>query len=502
MASEFTVPSSAPAVPGDARRAIYNIIDGAQVAGIRTFPKIDPVDGTVIADVHEAGSEHVDRAVTAARAAFDGPWGRMSVPGRAALMRRVADLIESRADELTAAEVGDTGKPVSLARELDVARAAANFRSFADTGSAAGMDSYLTELPGGRQALNYAVRKPLGVVAVIVPWNLPLLLLTWKLAPALIAGNTVVIKPSEETPSSATLLAEILLEAGLPAGVVNVVHGFGPGSAGEFLTSHRDIDGVTFTGESSTGSAIMRAVAPRVRPVSFELGGKNAAVVFADADLDAAVAGLARSTYLNTGQVCLCTERIYIERSIFADVAAGLTEHAQRLRLGRPEEATTTTGPLISQTHRDKVRSYFDLAVEEGATVLTGGGIPTLGGGLDTGSWIEPTLWTGLDNSHRTVREEVFGPVAALIPFDSEEEAIALANDTDYGLAAVTWTSDLSRGHRVAQRMRVGMSWVNTWYLRDLRSPFGGTGLSGIGREGGMHSMDFYTEPTNVCVQL
>jgi aminomuconate-semialdehyde/2-hydroxymuconate-6-semialdehyde dehydrogenase len=298
------------------------------------------------------------------------------------------------------------------------------------------------------------------------------------------------------------MLAEILLDAGLPAGVVNVVHGSGHESAGEFLTTHPGIDGVTFTGASSTGSAIMRAVAPRVRPVSFELGGKNAAVVFADADLELAIAGLARSTYLNTGQVCLCTERIYVERAIFDDVAAGLVEQAARLRLGRPENPATTTGPLISQKHREKVLSYFQLAHEGGATVLAGGGIPTVGDGLDGGSWIEPTLFTGLDNSHRTVREEIFGPVATLIPFDSEDEAVALANDTDYGLAAVTWTNDLTRGHRVAQRMRVGMSWVNSWYLRDLRSPFGGVGLSGIGREGGHHSLEFYTATTNVCVQL
>jgi aminomuconate-semialdehyde/2-hydroxymuconate-6-semialdehyde dehydrogenase len=502
MPSETMTPSLRAAEQTPAPRAIHNMIAGERVEGIRSFEKLSPVDGTLIAEVHEAGTEQVDRAVAAARAAFDGPWGRMTVAERARLLRGVADAIDRRAEELVAAEVGDTGKPEALARDLDIARAAANFRSFADTVSAAGLDSFLTELPDGRRALNYAVRKPLGVVAVIVPWNLPLLLLTWKLAPALATGNTVVIKPSEETPSSATLLAEILAEAGVPAGVVNVVHGFGAGSAGEALTRHPGIDGVTFTGESSTGSAIMRAVAPRVRPVSFELGGKNAALVFADADLDAAVAGLARSTYLNTGQVCLCTERIYVERAVFDDVAAGLAEHAARLRLGRPEDPATTTGPLISQAHRDKVMTYFDLAREEGATLLAGGGIPTLGDGLDGGSWIEPTLWTGLDNSHRTVREEVFGPVAALIPFDTEEEAVALANDTEYGLAAVTWTTDLTRGHRVAQQMRTGMSWVNTWYLRDLRSPFGGVGLSGIGREGGHHSLDFYTEPTNVCVQL
>ncbi|MFE6996487.1 2-hydroxymuconic semialdehyde dehydrogenase [Microbacterium sp. NPDC057659] len=502
MAPETMTPPLPAAERSGNPRAIRNMIAGEPVDGIRTFLKVNPVDGSVIGEVHEAGAEQVDRAVAAARAAFDGPWGRMPVAERARLLRRVADAIDRRADELVAAEVGDTGKPETLARDLDVARAAANFRSFADTVSTAGLDSYLTDLPDGRHALNYAVRKPLGVVAVIVPWNLPLLLLTWKLAPALATGNTVVIKPSEETPSSATLLAEILAEAGVPAGVVNVVHGFGTDSAGEMLTRHPGIDGVTFTGESSTGSAIMRAVAPRVRPVSFELGGKNAAVVFADADLDAAIAGLARSTYLNTGQVCLCTERIYVQRAIFDDVAAGLAEQASRLRLGRPENPATTTGPLISQAHREKVQSYLRLAVEEGATVLAGGGVPTLGDGLDGGSWIEPTLWAGLDNSHRVVREEVFGPVAALIPFDTEDEAVALANDTDYGLAAVTWTTDLSRGHRVAQRMNVGMSWVNTWYLRDLRSPFGGVGLSGIGREGGTHSLDFYTEPTNVCVQL
>ncbi len=481
---------------------IRNFIGGEFVDGVRAFDKFNPIDGSLIGEVHEAGADEVSRAVAAARAALEGSWGRTTVAERARIMRRIADTIDQRFDELVAAEIGDTGKPEALARDLDVARAAANFRAAADTISAAGLDSFLTEFADGRSALNYAIRKPLGVVAIIVPWNLPLLLLTWKLAPALAAGNTVVIKPSEETPSSATLLAAILAEAGVPPGVVNVVHGFGEGSAGAFLTAHPGIDAVTFTGESSTGSAIMRAVAPRVRPVSFELGGKNAAIVFADANLDAAIAGLARSTYLNTGQVCLCTERIYVERSVFNDVAAGLAEHAARLRLGRPEDPATTTGPLISQAHRQKVLSYFELAQAEGATILTGGGIPTLGDGLDGGSWIQPTLWSGLDNSNRVVREEVFGPVAALIPFDTEEEAIALANDTDYGLAAVTWTSDLTRGHRVAQRMQVGMSWVNSWYLRDLRSPFGGVGLSGIGREGGRHSLDFYTESTNVCVQL
>jgi aminomuconate-semialdehyde/2-hydroxymuconate-6-semialdehyde dehydrogenase len=485
-------------------RAVHNFVAGEFVdsAGGRTWDKLDPVDGRVTAQVDEADAALVDRAVRAARRALEGSWGTSTVAQRTTLLRKVADRIEERFEEFVLAESADTGKPLAQARELDVARAVANFRSFADTVAAAGQPSFMTDLANGRQALNYAVRKPLGVVAVIVPWNLPLLLLTWKVAPALACGNTVVVKPSEQTPTSATLLAEVLDEAGVPAGVYNVVHGFGPDSAGQFLVEHPGIDGVTFTGSSATGAGIMKAVAPRVRPVSFELGGKNAAIVFADTDLEAALDGLTKSVFANTGQVCLCTERVYVQRPIFDDVAAGLVERARALRMGRPENAATTTGPLISAEHREKVLSYYRLAEQAGAKTLIGGGIPSLGAGLDGGYWIEPTLWTGLTNADRPVREEIFGPVAALVPFDTEDEAVRLANDTDYGLASSVWTTNLARGHRVAQRMNVGMSWVNTWFLRDLRSPFGGVGLSGIGREGGEHSLEFYTEPTNICVQL
>ncbi|MGX6509622.1 2-hydroxymuconic semialdehyde dehydrogenase [Rhodococcus sp. SJ-2] len=481
---------------------ILNVVGAQRVPGRRVFDKVNPVDGSVNVQVHEADQSVVDQAVSAARASLTGPWASMPVTTRAELLRRIADVIDERFEDLVAAEIADTGKPEKLVRELDVPRAAHNFRAFADIISSAGLDSFLTDLSDGSSALNYAVRKPLGVVAVIVPWNLPLLLLTWKLAPALACGNAVVVKPSEETPSTATLLAEIMTQAGLPDGVYNVVHGFGVDSAGEYLTTHPDVDGVTFTGESSTGSAIMRAVAPSVRPVSFELGGKNAALVFADCDLDKTIDGLTRSIFLNTGQVCLCTERVYIQRPIFETVVERLTERARQLTLGDPMNPETTTGPLISQEHRKKVLSYFDLARSEGANTVVGGGIPQLGQDLERGAWVEPTLWTGLDNSSRVVREEIFGPAAALIPFDTEEEAIRMANDTKYGLAAAVWTTDLQRGHRVAQQMKVGMAWVNTWYLRDLRSPFGGVGLSGIGREGGMHSLHFYSEPTNVCVQL
>ncbi|RCG13517.1 2-hydroxymuconic semialdehyde dehydrogenase [Streptomyces reniochalinae] len=467
----------------------------------RSFENVDPATGAAHSLVHEADDHLVDRAVTAARKAT-GAWARTPVRDRTAVLRRAADLIEERFEEFVAAETADTGKPVAQARDLDVARAVANFRTFADVVAAAGQESFLTDLPGGHQALNYAVRKPLGVVAVIVPWNLPLPLLTWKVAPALACGNAVVVKPSDQTPGSATLLAEVLAEAGLPAGAYNIVHGFGGDSAGAHLTAHPGVDGVTFTGSSATGAHVMRTVAPRVRPVSFELGGKNAALVFADADLDEALDGLTRSVFANTGQVCLCTERVYVQRSVFADVVDGLVERARSRRLGPPRDEATTTGPLISKTHRDKVLGYLALAEQAGAKVLTGGGVPRLGPELDGGSWIEPTLWTGLTHADRPVREEIFGPVAALIPFDTEEEAAALANDTDYGLAASVWTSDLRRGHRVAQAMNVGMAWVNTWFLRDLRSPFGGVGLSGIGREGGASSLHFYTEPTNVCVHL
>lgn len=477
---------------------VRNFIAGEYVDGVGLFDDVNPVDGSLVAQVHLADERVVDDAVRAARAAMDGSWGRSTVPERVAVLRRIADRIDERAEDLLAAEIRDTGKPVELARTLDIARASANFRAFADMMSSAGLDAYLTQPATGGTALQYAVRRPLGVVGVIVPWNLPLLLLTWKVAPALATGNTVVVKPSEETPASAALLGEIMAEAGLPDGVYNVVQGFG--ETGAAITTHPNVDGITFTGESRTGATIMKAVADRVLPVSFELGGKNAALVFDDADLEKTVAGLTRSIFTNTGQVCLCTERVYIQRGIFDDVVAGLLENARGLKLGAPRAEGTTTGPLISVEHREKVRSYAELAEQEGAETILGGGVPAMGEELDGGWWFEPTLWTGLQQTDRAMREEIFGPVAGLIPFETEEEAIRLANDTAYGLASSVWTGSLERAHRVAPQMNVGLSWVNTWYLRDLRAPFGGSGLSGIGREGGTHSFDFYTEPVNIAI--
>jgi len=483
-------------------KSIQNYINGQFVRGKREFADVNPADGSVIAEVTEADDALVDDAVQAARKALRGEWGRIGVRERAARLHKVADTIESRFDCFLKAEVADTGKPVALAAKLDVPRAAANFRVFADAIKMAGIESFQTETPDGRSALNYAVRKPLGVVGIITPWNLPLLLLTWKVAPALACGNTVVVKPSEETPATATLLAEAMQDAGIPNGVYNVVHGFGPGSAGEFLTQHPDVNAVTFTGESQTGAAIMKAVAPSVKPVSFELGGKNAAIVFADCDFEETVRGLADAAFLNTGQVCLCAERIYVERAIFERLVDALKLKAENLRAGWPMEQDTNLGPLISAQHRDKVMGYYRLARQEGATVVTGGGVPEFGDARDKGFYIQPTIYTGLAESARCVKEEIFGPVCHVAAFDSEDEAVAMANDTRYGLAASVWTTNLKRGHTIAQQMNVGITWVNCWFLRDLRTPFGGVGFSGIGREGGIHSLNFYSELNNICVRL
>jgi len=481
---------------------LQHFIGGTFVDSGDTFANHSPIDGHELSRVCEARQSDVERAVEAARSALQGPWGKMSVVERAAWLHRVADGIEARFDEFVAAEVADTGRPIQQARTLDVARGIANFRTFADLIKTAGGECFETVGADGDEYLNYVTRKPLGVVGIISPWNLPLLLFTWKVAPALAMGNCVVAKPSEETPTSATLLAEVMRDVGLPAGVFNLVHGHGPNAAGEWLTRSPGIDAVTFTGESRTGSAIMKAVADGVKNVSFELGGKNAAVVFADADFDAAVDGVVRSSFTNAGQVCLCSERVYVERPIFDRFIAAFKQKTEALRVGSPYEAGTTTGPLISRGHRDKVLSYCRLAVEEGAIVVTGGTVPSFDNACDDGAFILPTIWTGLPDTARTVTEEIFGPVCHVAPFDAEGEVVRRVNDSPYGLAASVWTSNLLRGHRVARQIETGIVWVNAWFVRDLRTPFGGAKLSGFGREGGRHSMDFYSELTNVCVKV
>ncbi|MDF0730094.1 2-hydroxymuconic semialdehyde dehydrogenase [Pseudomonas entomophila] len=479
-----------------------NYVNGQWVESPRTFEDISPVDGTLVAVVHEASQALVDEAVQAGHRAVAGAWGRTSATERVAVLRRIADEMERRQADFLAAEMADTGKPLAMASAIDVPRGIANFRTFADILATAPLDSHRLDLPDGAYALNYAARKPLGVVGVISPWNLPLLLLTWKVAPALACGNAVVVKPSEDTPGTATLLAEVMHAAGVPEGVFNLVHGFGPNSAGEFISRHPDISAITFTGESRTGTTIMRAAAEGVKPVSFELGGKNAAIIFADCDFDKMIDGMMRALFLNSGQVCLCSERVYVERPLFERFCSAIAERIKAMKVDWPHDPATQMGPLISAKHRDKVLSYFELARQEGATFIAGGGVPRFGDARDNGAWVEPTVIAGLSDDARSVREEIFGPICHVSPFDSEREVIARANDTRYGLAATVWTNNLSRAHRVSEAMRVGISWVNTWFMRDLRTPFGGAGLSGIGREGGMHSLNFYSELTNVCVRI
>ena len=487
-----------------ARRDATHFIDGVFTAGTtgKFWDNRSPIDDSLIGRVPEGGKGEVDAAVRAAKAALDGAWGRMTIGERTDLLAAVADEINARFDEFLAAECLDTGKPYGLASHLDIPRGAANFKMFADTVKTVSTETFVTPTADGKGALNYALRRPKGVIAVISPWNLPLLLMTWKVGPALACGNTVVVKPSEETPLTATLLGEVMNKVGVPHGVYNVVHGFGPESAGEFLTQHPLVNGITFTGETRTGEAIMRQAAIGVRQVSFELGGKNPAIVFADADLDKSIEGTMRSAFANCGQVCLGTERIYVERPIFDAFVARLKSGAEALRCGRPEDPATSLGPLISQEHRRKVLAYYRKAVEEGATVVTGGGIPDVPVDFAQGAWVEPTIWTGLADDASTVNEEIFGPCCHIRPFDTEEEAIRLANATPYGLAAAVWTENLSRAHRVSAQLDVGICWVNSWFLRDLRTAFGGAKQSGIGREGGLHSLEFYTELSNVCIKL
>jgi aminomuconate-semialdehyde/2-hydroxymuconate-6-semialdehyde dehydrogenase len=474
-----------------------HFIDGKFVPSLdgKTFDNINPANEELLGTVAEGGVPEVDLAVAAARKALNGPWKKMSANERVAVLRKVGDLILERKDELAALESLDTGKPVWLSGSIDVPRSAYNFHFFSDyirtiTNEATQMDDV---------ALNYAIRRPVGVIALINPWNLPLLLLTWKLAPALAAGNTVVLKPAELTPMTATVLAEICRDAGVPDGVVNVVHGFGPNSAGSALVEHPDVNAISFTGETTTGKIIMASAAKTLKRLSYELGGKNPNIIFADSNLDEVIETTLKSSFINQGEVCLCGSRIYVERSAYDLFLEKFVAKTKELVVGDPFDGKTKVGALISEEHYERVNSYVRLALEEGGTIATGGKRPA---GLDKGYFLEPTIITGLTRDCRVVKEEIFGPVVTVIPFDSEEEVLDQVNDSHYGLSATVWTNDLRRAHRVAGLIEAGIVWVNTWFLRDLRTPFGGMKQSGIGREGGMHSFEFYSELTNICIKL
>ncbi|MBV2263433.1 MAG: 2-hydroxymuconic semialdehyde dehydrogenase [Thauera sp.] len=481
---------------------ILNFIDGEYVATDKWYENRNPINNKVIGMVAEAGEKEVDAAVKAAKAALKGPWGSMSLQKRIELLEALVVEINNRFDDFLEAECADTGKPKSMASHVDIPRGAANFKVFADMVKNVPTEFFEMSTPDGGKAINYGYRRPVGVVGVICPWNLPLLLMTWKVGPALACGNTVVVKPSEDTPRTAALLGEVMNKVGIPKGVYNVVNGFGANSAGAFLTAHPDVDALTFTGETRTGEVIMKAAANGSRPVSLEMGGKNAAIVFADCDFDKAIEGTLRSAFLNCGQVCLGTERVYVERPIFDKFVAALKAGAEGMKIGVPDDPTANFGPLVSKKHQEKVLSYYKVAVEEGATVVTGGGVPDMPGELADGCWVQPTIWTGLPETARVIKEEIFGPCCHIAPFDTEEEVLEKANDNKYGLSCAIWTQDVSRAHRVAQKMEVGISWVNSWFLRDLRTPFGGSKQSGIGREGGVHSLEFYTDLKNVCIKL
>lgn len=474
-------------------------IDGVFVDAVdgATFESVSPIDNTPIARVAEASAEDVDRAVGAARRAFDG-WSRMDPAERKRILYRVAEGIEERLDELAEWETRDMGKPVSMARSKDMPRSAHNFRFFADFAEHAGTRAYSKPWD---QVLTYELREPLGVVSSISPWNFPLMLLTWKVAPALAFGCTVVAKPAEQSPVTASILAEIMADAGVPNGVFNLVQGFGPDAAGEAMTTHPDVDAITFTGESNTGRAIMRAASDTMKKLSFEMGGKSANIVMADADLDAAVEGALKGVFVNQGEVCLAGTRLLVQRPVYDELLDRFVEGAKQWMPSNPLDEGSKMGPLVTAEHLDRVMDYVELSQEEGAKLLTGGNRLTEGE-YGAGNWMEPTVFTDVDNSMRCAREEIFGPVQVVMPFDTEQEAIDIANDSPFGLAGMVWTQSLDTAHRVAREVRTGTMWVNCFFVRDLRAPFGGYKDSGYGREGGEYSHEFFTEAKAVVLKL
>ena len=477
---------------------IRNYIDGAfsDPVGGQFLDNIDPSTGNAYGLIPRSQAADVDLAVAAAKAAFPA-WSSLSAAERSSWLMKVSNAIDAKLDTLALAESKDNGKPLKLATAVDIPRARDNFKFYA---TAILHDAYETH-DMGVDGFNYTLRQPIGVAGCISPWNLPLYLFSWKIAPALAAGNTVVAKPSEVTPATAYLLSEILDEIGFPKGVLNIVHGLGA-EVGASIVAHNDTNIISFTGGTQTGKAISSVAAPMFKKISLELGGKNANVIFDDCDFEDAVNTSVRAAFANQGQICLCGSRIYVQRGIYEKFKAAFLERVNGLTVADPLSDKARMGAVVSKEHMEKVLSYIELAKEEGGTLLTGGHRVQLEGRCEKGYFIAPTVFENLPASCRTNQEEIFGPVVTLTPFDTEEEAMAMANGTAYGLAATIWTSDLKTAHRMAAGLHAGIIWVNCWLLRDLRTPFGGVKQSGVGREGGFEALRFFTEPKNICIKL
>lgn len=456
----------------------------------------EPATGKPYSRTPDSTAIDVARAVAAGKQAF-ATWSKTNAYERSRILRNIARIIQDQTQELSRAESIDNGKPISVSSTVDIPRSALNFEFYADAITQFSSEAHITD----STTINYTLRHPLGVVGCISPWNLPLYLLTWKIAPALAAGNCVVAKPSEVTPMTAYLLSKICIQAGLPPGVLNIVHGLGH-KVGDAISKHPDIAAVSFTGSTRTGVEISKAAGPSFKKLSLEMGGKNPNVIFADCDFDEALSNAVRAAYSNQGQICLCGSRIFVEAPIYDKFKNQLIERVRRLKVGDPLENGTDQGALVSREHMEKVLAYIDLAKSEGGNILAGGKKLTLDGRCKEGWFVEPTLIDGLESQCRVNQEEIFGPVASLIPFHSEAEVLDWANSTRYGLAASIWTKDLSRAHRFAAKLHTGIVWVNCWMLRDLRTPFGGMKESGVGREGGLDALRFFTEPQNVCIKI
>jgi len=473
---------------------VRNYINGKFVTTENTIEDINPANGEVIANIPKSGLNEVNDAANAAGLAREY-WTGLSIEERSLWLDKIADALESKSDEIASLESLDTGKPISLAKAVDASRSVANFRFFAEFAR-----DYKDEKFEMEDAINHVILKPVGIAGLITPWNLPLYLLSWKIAPAIVMGNTVVAKPSELTPLTANLLAEVIHDVGLPNGVVNIVHGLGS-EVGQAIVEHPKINLISFTGGTVTGKKVAETAAPMFKKLSLELGGKNATIVLEDTNLDESIPGIARAGFLNQGQVCLCGSRILISDKIWDEFVSKFVDYVKGMKVGDPSLDDSDLGALVSIAHRDKVESYIHLAQREGGEILCGGKIPNLSSPFDKGAFLEPTVVSGLSHMSRTATEEIFGPVVTLHPFGTDEEAIEMANCTDYGLAGSVWSGNSERGANIAKKMETGMVWVNTWLHRDLRVPFGGVKDSGVGREGGRWSLAFFSEAINICVK-